>query len=239
MESVALFMMCFVSAFSGQCRLTKSLVLRSSSSGTAFGLALRLVMTTFMPMAAARSATLLPMPPLPPIRPSVFPASSKCGTCRHLLKLLWSPFASIRICCTKELLKLRTNVITSWATASLLYAGQLQTVMPFSLAAARSMLLKPVPASWISRTEGGKREMTSPGTGISFVMTTSWSCTRARISSGLGSLSNSVTAACEPSFVKSRPLSKFRRPAFTSTAFAMAPRYPAHVWPSCKEQSPT
>ena len=42
------------------------------------------------------------------------------------------------------------------ATRSVLYAGILQTVIPFFRAASRSILLYPVPASQISLTDSGK-----------------------------------------------------------------------------------
>ena len=63
------------------------------------------------------------------------------------------------------------------------YVGTLHTVMSRALAATRSMLLKPVPASQMSRTEAG-REATSTGT--SFVMSTLWPSARDAMAAGLG-----------------------------------------------------
>mmetsp|Transcript_37333 Transcript_37333/g.68891 ORF Transcript_37333/g.68891 Transcript_37333/m.68891 type:complete len:202 (+) Transcript_37333:134-739(+) len=125
-SKAALSMRCLVSALRGQWRLTKSLRGSSSSTvvismlGLPLGFGFRLEIMTFMPRATAMSATLLPMPPLPPMRPSVFPPSSKCGTCRHFSKFERSPLQSIRCCATREELKFITKVMTMCATASLL-----------------------------------------------------------------------------------------------------------------------
>mmetsp|Transcript_57776 Transcript_57776/g.153644 ORF Transcript_57776/g.153644 Transcript_57776/m.153644 type:complete len:231 (+) Transcript_57776:462-1154(+) len=178
---------------------------------------------TFMPHALASFATSVPMPPVPPMRPRVLPPSSKWGTLSLSVKLVRSPLARLRICGTIEQLKLRMKVSTNWATASLLYAGQLQTVMPLAFAAARSTLLNPVPASWIKRTLGGNCSITWPGTGISLEMTMSHPSTSFRISSGDASGSFWETSTTASNFPKSRAPSQLRRPEFIRMAFGMAP----------------
>mmetsp|Transcript_5725 Transcript_5725/g.14247 ORF Transcript_5725/g.14247 Transcript_5725/m.14247 type:complete len:230 (+) Transcript_5725:585-1274(+) len=136
-----------VSEFSGQCTLTKSDRPSSSSmlttSAPSHGLLLREVITTFMPKTRAISDTFDPMAPLPPMSPIVFPASSKWLRPRmdaHPSLSGWGPH-SLRCCCAREQLRLRTKVITMDATAPVEYTGTLQTAMPLFLAASPSMLL--------------------------------------------------------------------------------------------------
>eukprot|EP00793_Prasinoderma_coloniale_P005722 PRCOL_00004196-RA len=73
---------------------------------------------TFMSKALAIFATHEPMAPRPPMRPSVLPASSKCGSAPNFSQPALSPRSSFCCCCVKEQLKLSTKVMTIVATAS-------------------------------------------------------------------------------------------------------------------------
>ena len=71
------------------------------------------------------------------------------------------------------------------AMASVAYVGMLHTVMPLAAAAATSTLLKPVPASQMSLTEGGRALMSWREICISLLMTT-WLGLGLGLGSGLG-----------------------------------------------------
>ena len=138
----------------------------------------------FISRAFAIFITVFPICPAPMI-PKVFPFTSTCGTWRFFVKLSWFPFASIFIWTCMVELKFKIIMTAVWATRSELYAGILQTVIPFSLAASRSRLLYPVPASQISFTEAGNLRIRSPFTGISFVTIISAPSMRSKSCSGV------------------------------------------------------
>mmetsp|Transcript_28569 Transcript_28569/g.80549 ORF Transcript_28569/g.80549 Transcript_28569/m.80549 type:complete len:206 (+) Transcript_28569:277-894(+) len=163
-------------SFRGQWMDTKSLLLSKVGTSTTStpalptGSGLREEMRTFMPNARAMSVTREPMVPRPPTSPRVFPCTSKCGRSPSVRQPRRSLSASFFCCCMNEQLRLSTMVMAMWAMASVLYVGMLDTVMPLTRAASMSMLLKPVPDSAMSFTDGGSRLMTEPGTGISLVI---------------------------------------------------------------------
>mmetsp|Transcript_76513 Transcript_76513/g.153623 ORF Transcript_76513/g.153623 Transcript_76513/m.153623 type:complete len:236 (+) Transcript_76513:734-1441(+) len=168
-----------VASLSGQCRDTKSDSRSTRSTDVVYstpGSAARsdlLLMSTDMPNANARFLTRLPMPPDPPTKPSVLPASSKCDAWRRSSKFARSPAARRRTWSCRELLKLSKKVRTRVATASVLYAGTFMTVIPRARQASMSTLLNPVPASQSNFTELGSLEITAAETGTSLVTTTS------------------------------------------------------------------
>mmetsp|Transcript_11904 Transcript_11904/g.41127 ORF Transcript_11904/g.41127 Transcript_11904/m.41127 type:complete len:311 (-) Transcript_11904:28-960(-) len=215
---------CRVPAQSGACTETKSLDRRRSSicSTVAPGGARppRDETITRIPKARASSATRVPTAPEPPMRPIVLPPSSKWGMDPMLAsasrKCSRSPAQIRRCCATREEEKLRTCVRTSVATASVLYAGQLQTSICLELAASTSMLLKPVPASTMSRTLASKAKIVSRPSASSLVMTTSQPRTRSRIWCG-GVESWRTTCAADRSALRSRRWSKFSRCALSAT----------------------
>jgi len=145
----------------------------------------REVMSTFIPRAVTISVMREPMVPRPPMRPTVLPASSKWGSGPSDAHPFLSP-SQTRFCCATRLqLRLSISVTAMVAIASVLYVGILQTVIPFFLQASMSMLLYPVPASQMIRTDGGSRSMTLPGTGISLVMRISCPWDRSTSCSGV------------------------------------------------------
>ena len=78
-----------------------------------------LVIAAVIPRDFAMAATLLPMLPLPPMRPMVLPPSSKCGVRSGAENPLVLSPAQISLCCSMRLeLQFSMNVMTSWATAS-------------------------------------------------------------------------------------------------------------------------
>ena len=209
---------------------TKSLRRSSSSSGATStpssltpGNAERDEASTRMPSACAIAATRVPIVPSPPTSPIVFPVSSKCGQLPRWQRSMWarSPVAIALACGTSEHESDITKVIAICAIASVEYVGMLQTVMPLARAAAVSMLLKPVPASQISLTDGGKASMSDAGSGISLLMTTSLSATRATTSEG--SLAPCLlTSATAERRDQSRRWSKSMRSALSRTARSFA-----------------
>mmetsp|Transcript_16898 Transcript_16898/g.36911 ORF Transcript_16898/g.36911 Transcript_16898/m.36911 type:complete len:246 (-) Transcript_16898:389-1126(-) len=128
----------------------------------------RRLMIIFIPRTSAISATLVPIRPDPPTRPSVLPLSSIKGSVKGPVKLDRSLLALSISCCLKRFMaKFMTYVIAVCATASVLYVGMLQTAMPFSRQVSMGTLLYPVPASQIKRTELENRSTAAGGSCIS------------------------------------------------------------------------